>query len=54
MSIIPVLRRLRQKDHQIKANLGYIMRPCLKKKKKIVIISGSKLVYTLQRPMGIG
>jgi hypothetical protein len=53
MSIIPVLRRLRQKDHQIKANLGYIMRPCLKKK-KIVIISGSKLVYTLQRPMGIG
>jgi hypothetical protein len=30
--VIPVLRRLRQKDSRLKANLGYIARPCLKRK----------------------
>jgi hypothetical protein len=30
--IIPVLGRLRQKDSKFKDSLGYIARPCLKKK----------------------
>jgi hypothetical protein len=29
---IPVLRQLRQEDHQFKAILGYMARPYLKKK----------------------
>jgi hypothetical protein len=33
MPVIPVLRRLRQKDTEFKANQGHIMKPCLKKKK---------------------
>jgi hypothetical protein len=32
MPVIPVLRRLRQKDTEFKANQGHIMKPCLKKK----------------------
>jgi hypothetical protein len=31
---IPVFRRLRQKEHEFEASLGYTERPCLKKKKK--------------------
>jgi hypothetical protein len=34
MSVIPALGRLRQGAHKFKTNLGYIVRPCLKKKKK--------------------
>jgi hypothetical protein len=39
---MPALRRLRQEDGEFKASLGYIAKPCLKKKKKKV-----KMVYFL-------
>jgi hypothetical protein len=32
MSITPALERLRQDDQEFKVNLGYIARPCLKKR----------------------
>jgi hypothetical protein len=32
-TIIPALRRLRQEDGEIEANLGCIVRPCLRKSK---------------------
>jgi hypothetical protein len=32
MTIIQASRRLRQEDCEFRASLGYIMRPCLKKK----------------------
>jgi hypothetical protein len=31
LSLIPALRRPKHKDHEFKASLGYIVRPCLKK-----------------------
>jgi hypothetical protein len=34
VTIIPALRRLKQDDPHFKASLGYIGRPCLKKKKE--------------------
>jgi hypothetical protein len=33
-SVIPALRRGRQKAHRFKTSLGYIAIPCLKKEKK--------------------
>jgi hypothetical protein len=32
MSVIPELRRPRQGDHEFKASLSFIDKPCLKKK----------------------
>jgi hypothetical protein len=36
--IIPVLRKLSWEDHKFKAFLGYIARPCHKKKKESQIL----------------
>jgi hypothetical protein len=33
-SIIPVFQKVRQKDHEVKASLGYIARPCFKAESK--------------------
>jgi hypothetical protein len=33
MPVIPALGRLRHEDHDFKASLSYIVRPCLRKKK---------------------
>jgi hypothetical protein len=37
MPITAALRKVRQKDLEFKASLGYIVRPYLKKKKKKII-----------------
>jgi hypothetical protein len=36
MSVIPELRRRRQKNTEFKASLGYVRRHCLKKKRKVI------------------
>jgi hypothetical protein len=36
------LRRLRQEDHKFQGNLGYIVRPCLRKRKE-------KVLFTLKK-----
>jgi hypothetical protein len=33
MPVIPAIKKLRQKDLEMESNLGYIMRPYLKKKR---------------------
>jgi hypothetical protein len=40
LAVIPALGRLRQKDCEFKASLGYIVRSCPKTKKKLIIIKG--------------
>jgi hypothetical protein len=35
MPIIAAFRRLRQEGHKFKVSLGYIVRPCLKRKNEI-------------------
>jgi hypothetical protein len=37
MTIITAFRRLKQEDQEVEASLGYIARPCLKKKKSVFI-----------------
>jgi hypothetical protein len=39
MSIIPAPGRLRQKDHEFEHSLGYIVKCCLKGKKKSSVTS---------------
>jgi hypothetical protein len=34
VSVIPAFRRLRQEELEFEVTLGYIVRPCLKEKKK--------------------
>jgi hypothetical protein len=34
LSVIPALGKLRQEDHESKTNMGYTVRPYLKKKRK--------------------
>jgi hypothetical protein len=42
--VIPALERLRQEDQELEDSLGYIVRLCLKKKKK-------KKEGTLRKPL---
>jgi hypothetical protein len=32
--VIPALRRLRQEDHEFQTTLGYIARPCLRRRRR--------------------
>jgi hypothetical protein len=34
MPVVPAVGRLRQKDCEFKARLGYLVKPCLQKKKE--------------------
>jgi hypothetical protein len=42
MPVIPAFSLLKQEDHKIKACLGYIVRPCLKKQNKITTYQNKK------------
>jgi hypothetical protein len=43
MPVIPVLRRMRQEDYEFKASMDYNKRPCLKKLRAGIYLSGRVL-----------